>query len=227
MKNNILAVIILTFAFVLVANVYAANQSDNAGISNQNQEQTQAINQGGNSQIQVQTQQQLQNENGVEEQAQVQEQVQEGIQNQDEIQQLPINAEQHQNTVANFVQTLLDVADKQGELGEQIRTIAQQQNESADTTLQAAEKVQTRSKVRTFLFGSDYKNLGVLRHEMVQTQSRLQQLNNLMDDIQSEEDEVVLQNQIQTLEQEQTKIEEFIETQEGKFSLFGWLKKLF
>lgn len=221
MKNKILIFTILIFVFVFVANAYAANQGNNAGISNQQQ----TNNQEEGNQIQVQTQQQLQNTNEVEIQVQVQEQTQtqEGVQKQNRVQQLPINAE----PVESFVQTLLEVADKQEELGEQIRTIAQEQNESVNMTLQAAEKVQARSKVRTFLFGSDYKNLGVLRHEMVQTQNRLQQLNNLMNNIQGEEDEVILQNQIQTLEQEQVKIEEFIETQENKFSLFGWLKRLF
>jgi len=48
-----------------------------------------------------------------------------------------------------------------------------------------------------------------------------------MENVQNTAEETELQNQIQTLEQEQTKIEDFIESQEGKFSLFGWLLKLF
>ena len=35
------------------------------------------------------------------------------------------------------------------------------------------------------------------------------------------------QNQMQALEQEQQNIEDFIKSQESKFSLFGWLVKLF
>jgi hypothetical protein len=88
------------------------------------------------------------------------------------------------------------------------------------------EKVQTRNKVRTFLFGSDYKNLGALRSEMVQTRSRLEQLSGLMEGAQNEGDKTELQNQIQVLEQEQEKIDNFVNDREGKFSLFGWLAKL-
>ncbi|MDD5356346.1 MAG: hypothetical protein PHY56_07420, partial [Candidatus Omnitrophica bacterium] len=110
---------------------------------------------------------------------------------------------------------------------EQVRVIAKQQNQSASTTIQAMEKVQTRSKVKTFFFGSDYKNLGALRSETVQTRNRIEQLNKLMENVQNEGDKTELQSQIQTLEQEQTRIENFIKDQEGKFSLFGWLVKLF
>lgn len=135
-----------------------------------------------------------------------------------------ITAEEHRSTVANFVQSLLNAADREGGIGEQVRVIAQQQNESASTTIQAIEKVQSRSKIKTFLFGSDYKNLGALRSEIVQTRNRIDQLNRL---IQNATNTAEIQAQIQTLEQEQTKIENFIKEQEGKFSLFGWLVKLF
>jgi hypothetical protein len=137
-------------------------------------------------------------------------------------------AGEHRSTVANFVQGLLNVADREeGGIGQQVRVIAQQQNDSESTTTQAIEKVEKRNKIKTFLFGSDYKNLGALRSEMVQTRNRIEQLNRLMENVENEGNKTELQNQIQALEQEQTKIENFIKAQEGKFSLFGWLVKFF
>jgi hypothetical protein len=137
-------------------------------------------------------------------------------------------AEEHRNAVANFVQGLLNVADREeGGIGQQVRVIAQQQNDSKNTTTQAIEKVEKRNKIKTFLFGSDYKNLGALRNEIVKTRNRLEQLNRLMENVTSEGDRTELQNQIQALEQEQTKIDNFIKAQDGKFNLFGWLLKLF
>ena len=139
-----------------------------------------------------------------------------------------INAAEHRSVVANFVQGLLKVADREkGGIGEQVRVIAQQQNQSDATATEAINKIQNRSKIKTFLIGSDYKNLGALRSEVVHTRNRLDQLNRLLPTVQNASDTVEIQNQIQTLEQEQTKIENFIKTQEGKFSLFGWLFKLF
>lgn len=153
-------------------------------------------------------------------------------QNQEQVQQQQqqgqINAQIHMSTVADFVQGLLQVASgTEDGIGQQVRVIAQQQNQSASATVQAMEKVQTRSRVRIFFFGPDYKNLGALRSETVQTRNRLEQLNRLMVDVQNEGDKTELQNQIQTLEQEQTRIENLIKEQEGKFSLFGWLIKMF
>jgi len=142
-------------------------------------------------------------------------------------QQGQINAEQHRSAVANFVQSIVQVADREGGIGEQVKLIAREQNESATTTIQAMEKVQTRGKLKTFLFGSDYKNLGTLRSEMVKTRNRLEQLNRLMENVQNEGDKTELQNQIQAMAEEQAKIENFIESQEGKFSLFGWLVRFF
>lgn len=136
------------------------------------------------------------------------------------------NAQLHRSVVANFVQTLVRVADREGGIGEQVRVIAQQQNQSASTTAVALEKVENRGKIKTFLIGSDYKNLGALRSELVQTRNRIEQLTRLADKATSADKADLLQ-QIKNLQQEQTWIENFIKTNENKFSLFGWLVKLF
>ncbi len=223
-KNKILFLltIIVIFSFTSVATTKAIQ------VQNQNQEQNQEVNQEQNTstndqQNQVQNQEQNQEQNQIQSQEQNEEPML--IQQQQKQQQGQITAQTHQSTVAGFVQSLLQVADRQGGIGEQVRTIAQQQNQSASTTIQSMEKIQTRNKVKTFLAGSDYKNLGALRSETVQTRNRLEQLNKLMENVQNEGDKTELQNQIQTLEQEQTRIESFIKAQEGKFSLFGWLAK--
>lgn len=136
-----------------------------------------------------------------------------------------VNAEEHRSTVANFVQTLLQASSSmEGGIGQQVKAIAQQQNDSESTTTKALEKIQSRSKIKTFLIGSDYKNLGALRSSIAQTRNRIAQLNRT---IQNATSTAEIRTQIQTLEQEQTKIEDFIKEQEGKFSLFGWLVKMF
>lgn len=136
-----------------------------------------------------------------------------------------LNASEHRSAVANFVQALLKTASTtNGTIGEQVRVIAREQNHANTTTAEAIEKIQTRNKIKTFLIGSDYKNLGALRSEMVQTRNRIEQLNRVMA---KKATTTELQLQVQNLEQVQTKIENFIKAQEGKFSLFGWLVKLF
>lgn len=136
-------------------------------------------------------------------------------------------SEQRENAVSSAVQTMLQVADRNGGIGQQIRNIAQEQNKSEENTVQAMEKLQTRSRIKTFFLGSDYKNLGKVRSEMVKTKNRLEQLNRLVENAGDQGDKTELQSQIQVLEQEQAKIEEFIRSEENKFSLFGWVLKLF
>jgi hypothetical protein len=225
MKNKILIIGILAFAFAFVfaAGVYAVNQNGEANAANQTQNNNQIQAQNQNEQVQGDNE----TENQVNGQNREQEQEQEQEQNQNQNQKGQVNAQQHRSAVANFVQGLLQVADREGGIGDQVRTIAQQQNQSSEDTVQALDKVQSRGRVMTFFLGPDYKNLGELRSQMVQTQNRLSQLTNLLENVQNVDDKAELQNQIQTLEQEQQKLNDFVSSQEGKFSLFGWLVKLF
>ena len=139
-----------------------------------------------------------------------------------------VNGAEHRSTVSTFVQTLLNVADKeQGGIGEQVRVVAQAQNETKGKVADGIDKIQNRSKVKTFLIGTDYKNIGQLRSEMVKTRNQIDWLKRLLDKTTSEESKTALQGQIQALEQEQQKIEDFLKANESKFSLFGWFVKLF
>jgi len=139
------------------------------------------------------------------------------------------DADEHLNKVKDFKHELLNIADREEdeEEKEEIKDIADEQDESASTTARAIEKIEHRNKIVTFLFGSDYKNLGALRSEIVKTRNRLDQLDRLAERIQNATDTAEIQSQIQNLEQEMIKIENFIKAQEGKFSLFGWLVKMF
>jgi chemotaxis protein histidine kinase CheA len=143
-----------------------------------------------------------------------------------------VNADSHRRVVADFVRSLLAAGKNEEEkgnkeIGIQVRRVAMEQNRGEAMTITAMEQIQTRSKIKTFLFGSDYKNLGNLRSEMVQTRNRIRQLTELMNKAEGEETKQRLQEQIQLLEQEQEKINQFITENESKFSLFGWLVKLF
>ena len=62
---------------------------------------------------------------------------------------------------------------------------------------------------------------------MVKTRNHIDQLKRLVDEATTGEDVAALQDQIKVLEEEQTKINDFITANEEKFSLFGWFAKLF
>jgi hypothetical protein len=138
-----------------------------------------------------------------------------------------ITGEEHRSTISNAVQGILGVADREKGVGEDIKVIAKAQDESKSTVANAIDKVKNRSKVKTFLIGTDYKNIGQLRSEMVKTTNQIDQLKKLMDKMTSEGNKTDIQKEIQALEQEQQKISDFINANESKFSLFGWFVKMF
>ncbi len=183
-------------------------QGNQTGNAIQTQEQNKVMNQGEDSQIQTQEQNKVQTKDKTKSKEQ-------------------FNAETHRSTVANFVQSLLSVAEREGGIGQEVKSIAQQQNNIKDRTSDLINAVENRNKVKTFLIGTSYKNIGELRSQMVQTRNRLEQLKRLSEKTQNEGDKTELQNQIQTLEQDQTRINNFISENESHFSLFGWAVKLF
>ncbi len=138
-----------------------------------------------------------------------------------------ITSEEHRSTVASFVQSLLKVADHEGGIGSQVREIAKTQDESATTTTSAMVKVEERGSLQTFLLGSDYKNLGVIRSELATTSNNIARLKSLLDKTTNVADRAELNTQIQALESNQVKVDAYINEHEGTFSLFGWFVKLF
>ena len=188
-----------------VANPAPGNQTGNAVKTN---EQNAAKNQGESTQIQTQEQNAVQTKEKKENKGQ-------------------FNAESHRSTVATFVQGLLAVADRENGIGQEVRVIAQQQNDIKDRSSDLINAVENRNKVKTFFIGTSYKNLGELRSQMVQTKNQIEQLKKLAEKVENEGDKTELQNQIQVLELEQVNINKFITQNESKFSLFGWAVKLF
>lgn len=139
-----------------------------------------------------------------------------------------LNGAEHRSAVATFVQSLLNVADReQGGIGEQVRVVVNEQNDSKDSVADKIDKIKNRSGLKTFFFGTDYKNIGQLRSEMVTVGNQIEQLKALLDRTTNADDKATFQEQIKALTQEQQKINDFLKANESKFSLLGWFVKLF
>lgn len=136
-------------------------------------------------------------------------------------------ADEHRSEVAKFVQTLLGASARMGGIGEEVRKIASEQASSTEKVASAVEKVEKRNKIKTFLIGSDYKNLGAIRSEIVTTENRLQRLSREVERMASSSDKTAVAAEIASLEQEQVRIEVFVKSNESKFSIFGWAVRLF
>lgn len=138
-----------------------------------------------------------------------------------------VNAEAHRSTVAAFVKSLLEVADREGGIGKEVREVAQSQQASASTTVTAIAKVESKGKWSTFFFGSDYTSLGELRNELVTTQNNIDKLKKLAGQSWYLFDKTELEAQIKTLEDSKAEITAFIDAHEDTFSLLGWAVKWF
>lgn len=136
-------------------------------------------------------------------------------------------AELHRSEVAKFVQTLLSSSTRIGGIGEQVRLIAQEQASSTEKTVAAIEKVEQRSTFKTFIIGADYKNLGVIRSELVTMQNRIKRLSAEAERMASSTEKNTLIQEIVALGGERLKIETFVKNNEDVFSLFGWVRKIF
>lgn len=223
MKKIFIIVLSVLFGLVIQAQAVSTN-------SNQSSKTNQGNSQGNQNEkaVQAQEKNKVQNQG---ETTQIQNQEQNEIQtketNKTKENKEQFNGESHRSTVATFVQGLLTVADREGGIGQEVKAIAQQQNETKERASDLINAVENRSKIKTFFIGTSYKNLGELRSQMVQTRNQIEQLKRLAEKAENEGDKAELQTQIQTLEAEQTKINDFITQNENQFSLFGWAVKLF
>lgn len=177
-------------------------------VQNQNQVKTQ--NQGEDSQIQTNTQEQ---ENLGDGQG-------EGLQNRNQ------NAIQNMSEVAKQVQQLLQIRTTGG-IGEQVRQIAQEQNQAQTQIQEQLNKLESKGKLARFLTGTDYGAVKNLKQQLEQNQLRIEQLTQLQNQLSNQGDITMVQETIQALIQENTSLQERITAEEQVGSVFGWLVRLF
>ena len=216
-----------------------ANQGEASQIKTQNSEQVQSgtASQTG-TQTQQQTQQKLQDGTGTGNQVQNQNQ----IKNQGETNQIQTNeqsgtqngnksgsavAEQRRSKVANAVQEMLQMADRNGGIGQQVKTIAQTQTQNQEKLEASLQKVQSRSGFAKFFVGPNYGEINNAKKILAQNKEQIKQLNQVKNQLANQGDAQNLTQQIQTLEQANLEIENSLGTEQKGFSLFGWMFRMF
>lgn len=136
------------------------------------------------------------------------------------------NIYQNQNRVRLAVHALLAMENLTGGIGRNVSQIARQFNNSVQATIRAEERIQMRNMVLRFLFGGDEVAAGEIEQEVIQNQQRIQHLRQLMNQCDCEEQvRAMLQEQIQNMEQEQTRLQQLAQNEKKSKGLFGWLWK--
>jgi ABC-type transporter Mla subunit MlaD len=136
-------------------------------------------------------------------------------------------SQEHKDKVTDVVQELKELAGKDFNISEEVREVAKELEEFGERAAQALEKIEKRGGFKTFLFGTDYKNIGAIKSELVTAENHI---NRLMKAAERTVDEIV-KTDLSTLVSELKKVsvnaENFIKENEDKFSIFGWFVKLF
>jgi len=175
--------------------------------------------------------------NGVQMQNEVQGQGQGQIQNQGEIQGQIQNQQEakvqsgngvsqgleRRSRVANAVQEMLKVGERNGGIGAQVRTIAQSQNSIQAEVEEALERVQKRSGFVRFFIGPKYKELNSIESQIEKHVQNIGKLKELKVGLYTLQDQNIIEEQISIMEQARQELEGEAEKSSRGFSLFGWL----
>ena len=137
------------------------------------------------------------------------------------------NAEQRRSQVANAVQAMLQVADRNGGIGEQVRVIAQEQNQNQEQLEAGLEKVKERGGFAKFFIGPNYGEIDKAAKMLEQNRERVEELNRIAEKLANAGDKQQLMEQIQTLERANLQVQNDLAVSQKGFSLFGWVFRLF
>lgn len=142
-----------------------------------------------------------------------------------------LKAQTHAIKVKEIVNGLEEIAVEEEEVGdeevgEEIQDIADEIEDVAVDATESIDELEERPGWKTFLIGTDYKNLGQLRSTLVHSENSIRKITKTMARVEGADSDTALQERLGELNQERNRIIQIIQEEEGKFSLLGWVSKL-
>lgn len=135
---------------------------------------------------------------------------------------------EHRSAVANAVQALIQSSyqiENKG-LGDQIRLIAQSQNENNEKMGESFDRSENRSSLAKFFIGPNYKELKDAKQLIARNRLEISNMEQVALQLQDDAEYANIKNQIETLSQQNTELENQLRSKTAGFSLFGWLNRL-
>jgi|SRR3989338_1650303 len=147
--------------------------------------------------------------------------------NEDEDDAFSKRSEERKSRVAIAVQEMHRVASStQATIGEQIRVIAQEQNQEHEQIETALQNVSERGGFARFFIGPDYSEIKKAEQSVEKYNEKLQKMGEEVSQLTAQDLIDSLNTQIKAMEEVKTELQSEIEAQKGGFSLFGWLNRL-
>ncbi|MBR9692436.1 hypothetical protein GOV07_00715 [Candidatus Woesearchaeota archaeon] len=133
---------------------------------------------------------------------------------------------QNQNQVREAVQAMKMLGEMPGGIGSEVSGIAQGFDNSVQATIQAELKMEKRSGLTKLFAGGDHDAAKAMESQVEQNQVRIQEMQMLHDECDCDaEVKAMLQEQIQTMTQEQARLQDRAEQELSKKGMFGWIWK--
>jgi len=223
--NKIFIFIVVLVLSIPLTGILAQNkQGANSPNAVNGNPELQQVNQGNGqgTQVQNEVQERTQNEGDVQGQIQNQQAIKAQIGNGDSEQGF-----NRRNRVANAVQEMLMVGERNGGIGAQVRVIAQNQNNIQEKVEGALERVQKRSSFMRFLIGPKYGELNTIESQIEKHIQNIEELQQLKMSLYTIQDQNIMEEQIRIMEQAREELEGEAKQRSRGFSLFGWLARRF
>ena len=132
----------------------------------------------------------------------------------------------NQNEVRIAVHTLLSMEDRTGGIGQNISAIAREFNNTVTLSEKLEQKIQDRSGIMRVFLGGDRDAAGQLANITSQNQARIQKIQQLISTATLDPDvRVFLEEQLQEMQIEETRLEQLANREQQDRGLFGWLGK--
>jgi len=138
-------------------------------------------------------------------------------------------AYENQNEVRMAVHGLLAMETLVGgDIGPKVSKIARQFNNSVEESIKAEETIRNRNRIVRFFAGGDQETAEELQNLVGQNRIRIQELKELKNQADCEEEvKTLMQEQIQSMELGQVKLQETIQNEKNARGIWGWFKGLF
>lgn len=137
------------------------------------------------------------------------------------------NGSEHLNQVEKITHKLQEVSDEHDAVNSDLNEIIGEMASSSKDASEAIDGLDNEGAVKKFFFGPDLKSLGELRSTIATTQNHIDRLTKAQEKVTDPAAKATLETQIAALKDVASSTQEFVNTHERVFSIFGWFVKLF
>ncbi|MDA3839741.1 MAG: hypothetical protein PF572_01510 [Patescibacteria group bacterium] len=135
---------------------------------------------------------------------------------------------ENQNKIRSGAQNLMIMENMIGKNGPETSRVAGDINLSSEKTLKLESEFKNRSKVKKFFFGHKKDIVDTFSEEISQRDKNISKLRELYEDLESSEEvKAIFLKQLENIEEEQGRIEEYFQNETKRKGILTWFANIF